>query len=256
MSNFILNCVYFTENEEYYIDIGLHQYNDYTPSVRINHVKDGNYDIPESVILNEADWYKLISFSEKITNFLSNTTQTTAESKNLESKYTTTEEVDIGNYTLEFNYHEVSLKFKFKMFASFPLSLPCLEINSLLWSEILRLHTCIAYKFKLIDNYKFYGKLIHAKIVNYFLNLISKNEIDKDQLTLQTLKGLLIGLKSNVLPKSPIECNYDFFNRDICLTIDAEIRANSVCIIFNDINNALVKFSQMSYTNSNQWWWW
>ncbi len=264
MDNFILNTTYFTENKVNVIDIGLNQINDYTPSVRLAKNTSFNssngvaeYDIPEAVVLNEMDWYRLIGFSEKINSFFSYTAPSPPPLNSMlsENKYDF-EEIDIGSYLLEFDQQQQVIIFKFKVYSSFSLYIPCLDINFSFWNEILRLHTCISYKFKLIDNYKFYAKIVHSKIVNYFLIQISKKEVEKDALSLLILKNILISLKSNILPKSPIECNYDLFNKDICLNIDAEIRAHSPPIIFRDIGNALTKFSQSSYNNNtNQWWW-
>src|SRR6266576_416079 len=115
-------------------------------------------------------------------------------------------------------------------------------------------YSCISNNFKFIDNYKYYARVIHSKIVNYFIIQISKGRLTDNMLSFQTLRSMLISLKSEVLPKGPIECNFEHFNIPICHMIDAEIRAHSPSIIFKNVSNVLTNLQH--YYTRNQWWWW
>src|SRR6266576_5269828 len=280
VDSFILNTVYYTENKTNCVEIGLNQYDEYTPSIRLGAVQHSyscisNDVIPEAVVLNEVDWLKFISLSTKINIFFSNvessTTTTTTTTNNgtssdspmytpiLENKpnifEADSEEIALGNnYFIEFDHEQKLLTFKYKVYPS--VGIKCLDINFSFWNEILRLHTCISYKFKFIDNYKYYGRVIHSKIINYFIIQISKGRLTDNMLSFQTLRSMLISLKSEVLPKGPIECNFEHFNIHICHMIDAEIRAHSHSIIFKNVSNVLTNLQHYCTCNQCWWWWW
>ena len=248
MDNLVLSTTYYIDNKTKSIEVGLNQLSNYSAVVRLSNNISQQYkedDIPDALVLNEMEWSKLFSCIETFNLFFTNCS--TAATINATTTVTQDMELNIGNYVIEYNYELHVISFKFKVIED--ISIICIDINVSFWKELLRLHTCVMYRLKMINNYKFYAKIVHSRIVNYYLCQIRKGEIDCTTLFPVKFRSMLISLTSDVLPKSSFNINYNHFNPEICLILNAEIRAYSADIIFRHISNALVN------NCNNEWWW-
>lgn len=258
MTSLILNSTYYTKDGSYFIRIGLDSTKNFEPYLTIAETGQElifEYDNDSMVVLSQIEWFKLMFRAEQIDAFFKKEMQQTEVDQivALEDTFnptitqgTTVPVLELGNYLVEFNSRHNVLRFNMK--ACMTVNIPCLDITFHVWKELFKLYTCISYKLKFINHYKFYAKLVHSRILNYFINHVKKG----NEFSVAILEKTLIELKYDDLQKGPIDCNYACFDMDICNLIDAEIRACSLHKLFLDISAAIENAKYFSYQAN--WW--
>ena len=114
------------------------------------------------------------------------------------------------------------------------MSKPVLDIGLQNWLKIKnRFTSVINYKVIFLKNYSLYARLVHDRIVNYYINQVKNT--NPLHFTLDFLMNDIINLQTSSLPKSNFTCKYEDFDYNVCFLIDAEIRHNAAIAIYIEV---------------------
>ena len=122
---------------------------------------------------------------------------------------------------------------------------------------IIKSCNIFAYKLNVLAKYIMYARIIHSRIVNFYLNMLAyggENSVENFcSIKTTEFADMLISLHSTLLFKYPEK--YDVVNLDfnICELIQAEIRLHSCKIIYKDVIDAFTSFLSSDKTTLDWW---